>query len=361
MDQAAELRMNHDLGIACGRCDALNPISVETCYLCENPLSLAGRDDFGPEPPTARRDADLSVFDDLPDLATGEPAERTEPIRADMSEQRSRDDADREELMEQNRYYVCRECMSPVPPGHKFCGACGTTVPDEFLNRKVDFFGSMQAPGKARLILIRGTDGTPDGLSYLLQGSEHIAGRSDAQIPFPSDVFVSPRHANFVYRGEKLVVVDLDSRNGVYVRIRTPTRVAPGDQFLCGQEVFRLDATPADSAGPAPDQTYFYSSPKRNSPFRVVQVLRGGIDGMVYCARDMTVQIGREDSEMNFPEDIYMSGRHVKIDMTPDGNFMLNDLGSRNGTYVRVHKERELSHGDYLFLGEQLLRVEQTA
>ena len=75
--------------------------------------------------------------------------------------------------MEQNRYYVCKECSSPVPPGHKFCGACGTTVPDAILERQVDFFGSMQAPGKARLILIRGTDGA-DGLSYLLQGTEHV-------------------------------------------------------------------------------------------------------------------------------------------------------------------------------------------
>ncbi|MBZ0117742.1 MAG: FHA domain-containing protein [Sandaracinaceae bacterium] len=265
--------------------------------------------------------------------------------------------------MEQTRYYVCKECSTPVPAGHKFCGACGATVPKEVLERKVEFFGSMQAPGKARLVVIRGTEGT-DGLSYLLQGTEHIAGTNDALIPFPNDPWISPRHANFFYRGDKgdkLVVRDENSANGVFVRVRQPAALRPGDLFLCGEQVFRLDATPKDTSEPAADQTYFYSSPRKQTPFRIAQVLTGGSDGMVYCARDNSVQIGREDSDMNFPDDVFMSGKHAKVDLSPDGSFSLVDLSSRNGTYVRIRGERELGHGDYVFVGHQLLRVEQTA
>ena len=47
--------------------------------------------------------------------------------------------------------------------------------------------------------------------------------------------------------------------------------------------------------------------------------------------------------------------------MSGDGSFTLTDAGSKNGTYVRIEGEHELSHGDYLFLGKQLLRVEMTA
>jgi pSer/pThr/pTyr-binding forkhead associated (FHA) protein len=36
----------------------------------------------------------------------------------------------------------------------------------------------------------------------------------------------------------------------------------------------------------------------------------------------------------------------------------VTDLGSRNGTFVRVTGEHVLKHGDYVFLGQQLLRVE---
>lgn len=261
--------------------------------------------------------------------------------------------------MEQARNYVCKECSSPVPSGHKFCGACGAGVPDAIQNAQTDYFGAMQAPGKARLILIRGDQGI-DGLSYLLQGQEHIAGRQDAQILFPDDSWLSPRHANFIYRGEKLVVRDEGSTNGVYVRVRGTQQMKLGDFFLCGEQVFRLDSTPKDASGPDPDQTYFYSSPKRPSPFRVTQVLAGGIDGMVFCARENVARVGREEADLNFPEDIYMSGAHARVE-AQGPTFTLTDEDSRNGTYLRISGEHELSHGDYLFLGRQLLRVEMTA
>jgi len=322
--------MEEDIGIACGSCDTFSPMGADRCPSCGH---------------------DLALFSEPRSEAAAAPA----PARAETTPAPSR-----EEEREQSRYYVCKECSTPVPTGHKFCGACGATVPKEMLEKKVEFFGSMQAPGKARLILIRGTEGA-DGLSYLLQGTEHIAGTTDAQIPFPNDPWIEAKHANFFYRQDKLLVRDEGSVNGVYVRIRQPSPLNPGDHFLCGEQVFRLDATPKDTSGPDPDQTYFYSSPKRPSPFRVVQVLSGGSDGMVYCARENAVQIGREDSDMNFPDDVFMSGSHAKVELSSDGQYSLVDLGSRNGTYVRIGKERELTHGDYVFIGHQLLRVEQTA
>lgn len=327
--------MEEDIGIACGSCDTFSPMGTERCSRCGHDLALFAR------PSVAG-----------PGIAAAGVAD---PESTEVASSPSQ-----EEEMEQARYYVCKECSTPVPSGHKFCGACGATVPNDMLEKRVEFFGSMQAPGKARLILIRGTEGA-DGLSYLLQGTEHIAGTTDAQIPFPNDPWVSPRHANFFYRNEKLIVKDEGSANGVYLRVRKPQPIKAGQSFLCGEQVFRLDATPKDSSGPDPDQTYFYSSPKRPSPFRVVQVLAGGSDGMVYCARENSVQIGREDSDMNFPDDVFMSGSHAKIELSADGQFSLVDLGSRNGTYLRLAAERELAHGDYVFLGHQLLRVEQTA
>lgn len=261
--------------------------------------------------------------------------------------------------MEQARNYVCKECMSPVPSGHKFCGACGASVPETIQELQTDYFGAMQTPGKARLILIRGDQGV-DGLSYLLQGTEHIAGRAEGQILFPEDTWISPRHANFVYRGEKLVVRDEGSVNGVYVRIKEPVSLDPGDHFLCGEQIFRVEQMPEDTSGPSDDGTHFYSSPRRPSSFRVVQVLTGGGDGMTFCARDDGAEIGREDCDMNFPDDIYISGNHARIEKSGD-KLTLKDNGSKNGTYVRIKGENELAHSDYLFLGHQLLRVEMTA
>lgn len=260
--------------------------------------------------------------------------------------------------MEQARSYVCKQCASPVPPQHKFCGACGATVPAEIQAQAVDFFGAMQAPGKARLVLIRGDQGVA-GVTYLLHGSEHIVGRQDAQILFPEDAWLNPKHANFLYRDDKLIVRDEGSTNGVYVRVLKPEQVGAGDYFLAGQQVFRVDATPKDSSGPEADETFFYSSPKQPSPFRVVQVLQGGADGMAFCAGESGVTIGRDGCDMNFPDDSYMSGTHVKVSNDGD-HFVVADQGSKNGTFVRVKGEREVGHSDYVFVGKQLLRVEMT-
>ncbi|MBN2192662.1 MAG: FHA domain-containing protein [Polyangiaceae bacterium] len=256
--------------------------------------------------------------------------------------------------MEQARTFVCQSCMTPVPKGHKFCGRCGTPVPEEILALQVRYFSDMQNPEKARLILIRG-DGM-DGLSYHLKADSHVVGRT-GQVDFPEDPFVSPRHANFFYRDGRLVVRDEGSLNGVYIRVRGTVEVAPGDTFLAGEQLFRVDPTPKASDGADAEGTFFYSSPKYPSAFRVNQVLEGGALGMTVCTRGASLQIGREDGDLNFPGDLFMSGRHCTV-AEKDGRFLLTDHDSRNGTYVRVKADTALSHGDYLFIGRKLLRVE---
>lgn len=311
--------MGFEIGIACGRCDTFCPIGLGECSTCGAPLALYA------------------------------PAE----VQATPGEEERR--------MEQARNYVCRECSSPVPSGHKFCGTCGAGVPIEVVELQTKYFGTMQTPGKARLILIRGDSGV-DGLSYMLQGSEHVAGREDGQILFPEDPWLSPRHANFVYDEQgQLIVRDEGSLNGVYLRVRGSIELQLGETFLCGEQLFRLDPPPADTAGPAEDHTNFYASPRKPIEFVLTQVLTGGAAGVVHCAVSRSVQIGREECELNFPLDVYMSGTHAHVERTSDGRFMLVDDDSRNGTYYRVRDTAPLAHGDYLFLGKQLLRVEMTA
>ncbi len=259
--------------------------------------------------------------------------------------------------MDQAKNFVCRSCSTPVPMGHKFCGRCGAAVPPEVLNARTQFFGQLQAPGKAKLILIRG-EGV-EGLSYQLNAEQHVVGRT-GQLVFPDDPFVSPKHANFFYRNGKLVVRDEDSVNGVYLRVRGSVELESGDYFLAGEQVFRVEATPKLNDQPGPDGTYFYASPKHHSPFRVIQFLQGGAPGMTVCARGNSLQIGREGGDLNFPSDLYMSASHCRIE-EGGSKFVLTDLNSRNGSYIRLKDERELAHGDYVFIGRKLLRVEITA
>ena len=288
--------MEEYVGIVCGQCDAMSPLGAPRCVLCGRQLIDGGLD----------------------------------PAASQATAQ--------EDEMEQARNYVCKSCSSPVPMGHKFCGTCGAEVPDSVKDSQLEYFGELQAPGNARLILVRGGEGV-EGLSYHLKATEHIAGRSAGQILFPEDKWLSPRHANFFFTENVLSVRDEGSLNGVYVRVLGTVPIEVGAHFLCGEEVFRLDGPPAETAGPDGDQTYFYSSPKRPSAFRVTQVIEGGKDGMVFCARDGGARIGREEVDLNFPEDRFMSGSHARVE-AKDGGFVLVDEESRNGTYLRIAGER---------------------
>ena len=384
--------MDFELGIVCGRCDWYSAIGTTKCASCGAVLAIgeidrpahaaeslsAGAGSLPPraEPPSLfaneklkpRRAIDAPSSSQMAVVRAqrGESAVSSSGAFDDrVSEQMrgaplaagNRAEASLEERMDQAKNYVCKSCSTPVPMGHKFCGRCGAAVPPEILNARTQFFGQLQVPGKAKLILIRG-EGV-EGLSYQLNAEQHIVGRN-GQLVFPDDPFVSPRHANLFYRAGKLVVRDEGSLNGVFWRVRGSLEVSGGDFFLAGEQLFRIEATPKVNDAPAPDGTYFYSSPKHQVQFKITQILQGGAHGMAVCARGSSLQIGREGGDLNFPGDLYMSASHCKLEEA-SGKLTLTDLNSRNGTYVRLKAERELAHGDYLFIGRKLLRVEITA
>jgi pSer/pThr/pTyr-binding forkhead associated (FHA) protein len=258
---------------------------------------------------------------------------------------------------------ICPSCGNQVPTGDKFCGKCGTRVSapeptaNPALTGKTMFFAGVQMPGRAKLVVVKSD--SADGVAYQLNGTEHIVGRSDGAILFSEDTFCSPRHANFVYRDNKLHVRDEGSANGVFVRIRQPVRLESGATFLVGEQLLQIEASAPDF-GPQPDAegTYFYASPKRASKMRLIQRLRGGEIGIIYRARGDAISLGREGNDVNFPDDPYISGHHAEISIGPDGRFTLTDLSSKNGTFMRIVDESQLVHGDYVFIGQQLMRVE---
>ena len=260
---------------------------------------------------------------------------------------------------------ACPKCGSAVPVGFKFCGNCGQKLDDaapveEPEGAKTLFFGAMQTPNRAKLILIKGEG--MDGIAYHLNATEHVAGREEGEILFPEDPMLSPRHACFFYNGGgELSVRDEGSANGVFVRITQPVPLSAESRFLVGEQLLQFEPCTEERNKPHADRegTYFYSSPRRPSRFKLVQILRGGEIGMIYRAPTDSVTLGREGNDINFPDDPYISGHHARVSVTPDG-FELIDLGSKNGTFWRIEGPHRLSHGDYLFIGQQLLRVEIT-
>ena len=257
---------------------------------------------------------------------------------------------------------TCPACGNNVPELDHFCGQCGARLdaaPAAVAgpSGKTMFFSGVQPAGLAKLVLVKADTG--DGLAYQLSGTEHVVGRTEGAILFPDDPLLSPRHANFFYRDSKLFVNDESSTNGIFIRIHAPARLESGAAFLVGEQLVQIEALPPDF-GPEPDAegTYFYASPKSPSKMRLIQRLRGGDIGLIVRARGESVTLGREGNDVNFPGDPFISGRHAEVTIGVDGAFTIVDLGSKNGTFVRIVGETQLLHGDYVFVGQQLFRVE---
>ena len=72
--------------------------------------------------------------------------------------------------------------------------------------------------------------------------------------------------------------------------------------------------------------------------------------------------IGREQGDLVFTDDPFMSRRHAAITIDrASRRFVLRDLGSSNGTAVRFRGERALRPGDQFRVGRHLFRFESGA
>ncbi len=208
-----------------------------------------------------------------------------------------------------------------------------------------------------KLNVMRSLGGGPD--SYAPRGTEAILG-SAGSIVLPGEKFCHPREAAIRFRNGRLWLHDFEAGNGVFLRIKAPVELGPGDEFIVGDQLLRVERNPVPKDGPDPGPTYFYSSPKWPSSFRVVQVFEGGGRGACVLARGTTLQIGSAFGDFVFPSDPLVTDQHCLIEEQA-GTILLTDLGSRTGVFVRIKGEQELLQGDEVLVGRTRLAVEIAA
>jgi hypothetical protein len=148
--------------------------------------------------------------------------------------------------------------------------------------------------------------------------------------------------------------------NGVYVRVHGAYELAPGDQFLVGKEVIRYEpCAPEERDIPSLVEhgVRLFGSAPREAWGRLRQLTVGGTTRDVWHLSRPELVLGREEGDVTFPDDEFMSRRHAAVKRA--GNkARLEDLNSSNGTYVRIKGDRELQAGDVLRMGDQLMRFE---
>jgi pSer/pThr/pTyr-binding forkhead associated (FHA) protein len=98
-------------------------------------------------------------------------------------------------------------------------------------------------------------------------------------------------------------------------------------------------------------------SDAEGAPAQLVMLQRDGSDGTVFPISSDRVDIGGREGDIVLRDDPYLSPRHARIERR-NANFVLLDLGSTNGIYVRLREPETLADGDMILIGQQVLRFE---
>ncbi len=251
----------------------------------------------------------------------------------------------------------CPSCGSDVPPTFRFCGTCGFRMDEQSAPSPMPQppMGGQPygAPTRSRLsmTLIR-PDGTEGGTHDLRPG-ENKLGRSFGPV-FENDGYLSPVHALLDIRGTQGIVRDLDSLNGVFVKMTQEEELQSGQIIRIGQELLRFEIIPTPE--PTADGTELMGSPNPGYWGKLTVIIGRDVTGAAFPLLGESVTLGRERGEINFPDDGYVSGLHARISLR-DGHVFLADLGSSNGTFIKVNGERGVGNESFVLLGQQLFRL----
>lgn len=284
---------------------------------------------------------------------------------------------------------ICSRCRGVGDAGTEFCKFCGARYGDG--GPDVGAFGSTAPAGgpkatiaevvgpppreaTARIVSVR-KDGS-DGTSYALAGEQVDVGAREGDIVLRDDPYLSPRHARLRAYPDGWRLVDLDSLNGVYVRLRQPAELRDGDTILLGQQVLRFEVFGEEEAplGPARARgVMVFGTPEVARVARLVQYTTEGLGRDVHSLYRGETVLGRENGDIVFTDDPFLSRRHasVRIEGTSGldsakgmgagrRRFTLVDLGSSNGTALRIRTEHRLAEGDLFRVGRHLFRFEAT-
>jgi len=282
---------------------------------------------------------------------------------------------------------LCSACGAKLQPDFRFCGHCGapagaprvaapptpppprrTPPPGPASGRPAGDEGRGPArpaaatpaapsarPAAGPRVTAMRPDGGP-GTVFPLERDETPCGRAEGGIQLADDPAVSPRHARFTLRSGVLRVEDLGSVNGTFLRLKGPHRLSIGEEIRLGRQVLRLEPLPRPAAAD-PAAVRPWGAPDPGCRFRLTQLLDGGGLGEVFPLRPGENAVGREAGEVTFPSDRYVSARHARVEVR-DADVTVLDVGSSNGTFVKISGPVDLAPGDQLLVGSQLLRVE---
>jgi pSer/pThr/pTyr-binding forkhead associated (FHA) protein len=197
------------------------------------------------------------------------------------------------------------------------------------------------------LVLMSDKEGVDDRVEF--DSDRFLIGRENCDLNM-DDRFVSKWHAQLVQRDGVLLLQDMNSDNGVYLRIADELALEDKDEILVGRQrlEFRTSWDRAEPDGTS-DFVDTLGAPDFESPIRVIRYLEGDRIAEVHPV-DQELLIGRRHGDIVCVEDPLLSPEHAEIVKHGD-DYFLCDLDSDIGTFIRVHNAVELVDGDCFMIG----------
>jgi pSer/pThr/pTyr-binding forkhead associated (FHA) protein len=265
---------------------------------------------------------------------------------------------------------TCAGCGATNPIETNFCHDCGMELGSEMSTQPAYGTGSSPALAdetfettrsaptiNARLVTVR-RDGS-DGSSHVVHSDQFDLGRTEGDLLF-DDPHMAGRHARIVFRDGDFVILPLETRNGVYVRLRQPAELCDGDLILLGKQVLRFEVPfeVEKNIRPAVEHgVMFFGTPVKPPWGRLRQLTAGGTTRDIYHLTRPEAVMGREQGDIVFGDDEFLSRRHAQIE-SRNNRVTLTDLASSNGTFLRLRGQHILAPGELIRIGDELLRFE---
>ena len=161
---------------------------------------------------------------------------------------------------------------------------------------------------RGHLTLIR-PDGTEGGVHSLHDG-ENLIGRGQGSL-FDADPYLSPRHAEFAFTPEGLIVRDLRSLNGVFIKIVAEEQLESGDILRIGQELLRFDVITPPS--PLEDGTEVIGTPNPGYWGRVSVIVGRDVEDRPSRSSTRRSSSGASAATSSSPRTATSRGRHAQI------------------------------------------------
>lgn len=241
-----------------------------------------------------------------------------------------------------------KRAAAAAPPAHLPASSAGHTIPAAA--RDVGAPPSdPSARFTARLLLPEGDRRAVDiGREPLVLGS------GMDEIGLPGDPRATPGEAKLLWRDGRILLEPAPGAVNIYRRIEKEVKLEDGDVVLMGD--IAATFTNVDPGG-AVDATRQVLGGSSNAPCgRLVFLRRDGSPGPVHDLPAGKTVLGRTDGHLNFPNDTRLSRRHALF-FASDQGVTVEDMDSRNGTYLRVRATQELRPDDALRVGSAGIQI----